>query len=121
MDYIIKSIGIIIAIIGVVFVTMPVLMTKFVEWAKVGKRVYIGGVVRIVFGGLLIWASPVATTMWIPLVLGIIMVIAGILIFVVGVERVHSLLNWWESRSEDSRRGVAVVAAIIGVLLIYSA
>ena len=121
MDYLIKSIGIIIAIAGVIFVMMPSLMTKLVAWAKVGKRVYIGGVIRLVVGGLLIGASPVDTTMWIPFVLGMIMVIAGILIFVMGVEMVHRFLGWWESKSEDFQRGWAVAAAIIGVLLIYSA
>lgn len=121
MDYIIKSIGILIAVIGVVLVTMPQLALHFIAFAKQGKRVYIGGVVRIVFGGLLIWASPVATIMWIPLVLGIIMVIAGILIFVLGVEKIHRVLTWWETKDEQFRRGWAVAAAVIGVILIYSA
>ncbi len=121
MDYIIKSIGILIAVIGVVFVTMPSLALRFIAFAKQGKRVYVGGVVRIVFGGLLIWASPVARIMWIPLVLGIVMVIAGILIFVLGVEKIHRVLIWWEGKSEEFRRGWAVAVAVIGVFLIYSA
>ena len=121
MDYIIKSIGILLAIIGVVLVTMPGLALKFVQWAKQGKRCYMGGVVRIILGGLLIWASPVATIMWIPLVVGIIMVIAGILIFVFGVEKIHGVLTWWENKPEHFRQGCAVAAAVIGVLLIYSA
>lgn len=121
MDYIIKSIGIIIAVAGVVFATMPMLAIKFVDWAKVGKRVYIGGVIRLVFGGLLIWASPVASIMWIPLVWGILMVIAGVLIFVISIEKTHGMLAWWEAQSESARRAWAIIAAVVGVLLIYSA
>ncbi len=121
MDYVIKSIGIILAVAGVIFTTMPSLALALVGWAKQGRRIYAGGVVRVVFGGLLIWASPVATVMWIPLVLGIIMVLAGILIFVLGIEKTHGMLAWWESQSEAVRRAWAVVAAVIGVLLIYSA
>lgn len=121
MDYVIKSIGILIAIIGVVFVTMPQLALRFIAFAKQGKRVYIGGVVRIVLGALLIWTSGVATIMWIPLVFGILMVIAGILIFVLGVEKIHRVLIWWESKDEHFRRAWAVAAAVVGVLLIYSA
>lgn len=121
MDYVIKSIGILIAVMGVVMSTMPGLALRFVGWAKQGKRAYMGGVVRIVLGALLIWASPVATTMWIPLVLGIIMVVAGITVFVLGIERIHRGLSWWEGKSEEFRRAWAVAAAVIGVLIIYSA
>jgi DMSO reductase anchor subunit len=49
------------------------------------------------------------------------MVIAGVLIFVLGVEKIHKVLIWWEGKSEEFRRAWAVAAAIIGVLLIYSA
>lgn len=121
MDYIIKSIGILMAVVGVVMSTVPGLALKFVAWAKQGKRAYMGGVVRIVLGALLIWASPVATTMWIPLALGVLMVVAGALVFVLGIERVHRMLTWWESKSEEFRRAWAVAAAVIGVLIIYSA
>ena len=82
---------------------------------------YIGGVIRVVLGGLLIWASPVATTMWIPLIVGILMVAGGVLLFVLGAEKVHRLLTWWESKSEGFRRAWAVAAAVIGVIIIYSA
>ncbi len=121
MVYLIKSIGILIAILGVVFATMPALMTKTLEFVKKGKRVYGAAVIRIVLGGLLLWASPVATIMWIPLVIGIIMVIAGILVFVLGLAKAHAFLDWWEAKSEHVKRGMAIVAAVLGILIIYSA
>ncbi|MFH1830259.1 MAG: hypothetical protein ABH871_05745 [Pseudomonadota bacterium] len=121
MEYIIKSIGILIAVLGVVFSTMPSLMTAVFEFVKKGKNVYGAAVIRIVLGGLLLWASPVATIMWMPLVIGILMVASGILIFVLGIARCHAFISWWEAKPEHLRRAMAIVAAFIGILLIYSA
>lgn len=121
MHYIVTTIGILIAVVGIVFATMPSLMLKFIEFAKVGKRIYIGGVVRLVLGGLLLFASPYVTVFWIPVTFGALMVIAGVLLFVLGPPKIHALMDWWASKPEDMRRIWPIIAAIIGVLLIYSA
>lgn len=121
MIYIIKSIGILIAVLGVIFSTMPSLSTQFIQFVKKGKNVYGIAVIRIVLGGLLLWASPVATNMWIPLIIGILMVLSGILVMVLGIPKTHAVLGWYESKSEAVRRALAIAAAVLGIFLIYSA
>jgi len=121
MPYVIKSIGIIIAIAGVVFATMPALVTRMIEYAKVGKRIYIGCAVRAVLGILLLIATPQATLPWLVGVIGALMLISGIAGFLLGIQRVTAYLNWWEAKPEATRRMGAIVGAVIGVLLIYGA
>ncbi|MFA5811119.1 MAG: hypothetical protein WC956_02175 [bacterium] len=120
MVYLIKSIGLLIVIWGVLLAALPSLMLRVLAFAKVGKRAYFAGVLRIIIGGLLIWACRAAMFVWVPATFGAIMVISGILIFVLGMDRVHAVMGWWEARTERVRRLVAILAACIGALLIYS-
>lgn len=121
MNYIITSIGVLIMVIGVLFAAIPSLARKFIEFAKVGKHIYIGGVVRIVLGTLLVWTSPVASFMWIPFILGALMILSGIAIFVFRKSRIHAYLDWWYAKPDKILRIPFIVAAVLGALLIYSA
>ena len=121
MLYVIKTIGIALAILGVVMATMPGLMTKVMEYFKVGKRVYGVGVARIIIGALLLLACPSATIVWLPAIIGALIVVSGMLVFALGIERDHRMIDWWESKPEGTRRIGAIIAAVIGVLLIYGA
>ncbi|MFH1874068.1 MAG: hypothetical protein ABH859_02655 [Pseudomonadota bacterium] len=120
MVHIITTIGILILVIGVVFTVQPELIRKFIDFAKVGNRCYLGGVVRVILGALLLIATPKASLPWIPGIIGVIAVIAGILIFVLGVQKMHAILDWVNNLPDTKLRLMPIVAAIIGILLIYS-
>jgi len=75
----------------------------------------------VVFGVLLILASFSASIFWIPIILGSLILVAGVLIFAVGKARVHSVLDWAAALPEHKRRIIAIVAACVGALIIYSA
>ena len=121
MIYLIKSIGILIVIAGVLFAALPELMLRFIAFLKQGKRAYAVGVGRIVIGGLLLWACPLAAIVWIPATLGGLMVLSGIVVFALGMARVQAVLGWWERRPVRLRQALAVLAACLGALLIYAA
>ncbi len=121
MEYVIRGIGILILVVGVVLSTMPSLMRSFIAFAKVGKRIYIGGVLRIVIGGLLLMASPQASNFWIPVILGSLIVLSGISIFILGTARIHAYMGWWEEKPDNTLRIGPIVASVLGILLIYSA
>lgn len=121
MEYVIKVIGIIVLVIGVLFAALPTLMDQFIPFAKRKSHYLIGGVVRVVLGGLLIAASFWASLFWIPMIIGCVMTLSGILIFAVGKVRVHALLDWAGGLPEGKRRILAIIAACLGALIIYSA
>lgn len=121
MTQIITAIGIIYVVLGVLFFVKPQTIRSFIDFAKVGKRVYIGGVVRIIIGVLLLWATPKAAFPWAPGIIGVLVVVSGILTYVIGLQRVYAILNWWYGLDDNKLRIMAVAAAVLGVLLIYSA
>lgn len=121
MEYVLRVIGIGIIVIGTTFTLLPQLLPVVMERVKVGKRVYGIAVLRIVIGGLLIWCSQVAMTPWVPLAIGILMVISGIVIFSIGIGRVHRFLGWVEARPEMMRRTATLIVAMLGAAVILAA
>jgi hypothetical protein len=121
MIFVVKAIGIIMLTVGVVFAAKPSLMRAFLDFAKVDKRYYIGGVVRIIFGALLLLSVPKVAYSWVVGVVGVIITLAGVALFVVGEGRVHAVMNWLQSKSDDTLRVFPVLCALVGVLLIYAA
>lgn len=121
MEDIIRGIGIVILAAGVAFSTMPALMRRVMAFACVGKRVYIGAVVRLIIGVLLLTLSPHARLFWIPVVVGSLTTLTGIAIFLFGTERTHAFIAWWEAKSDAALRIIPIIASVVGILLIYAA
>lgn len=121
MTQIITALGIFYVALGVLFFVKPQAIRSFIDFVRVGKRCYIGGVVRIIIGGLLLWATPQAAFPWVPGIIGVLAVVSGILTYVIGLQRVYAILNWWYGLDDNKLRIMAVVAGVFGVLLIYSA
>ncbi len=120
MVYVITSIGVLLLVVAVVGLVQPQRIKQFLIWAKEGKRCYMGGVIRILFGALLIIAAPRAHFPYIPMVIGIIMLLAGIAFFVIGLGRIHRMIDWWLEKADNAMRAGLAVVALIGLLLIYS-
>lgn len=120
MPYVIKAIGILFVVLGVLFAAMPALMNRFIEFAKVGKRCYIGGVVRIVIGVLLLIGSLQVSVFWIPVIIGSLITLSGIAIFLLGHQRIHAVMDWIAGLPEGKRRIGPIIAGIFGVLIIYA-
>ena len=121
MPYIVKLIGILFLGVGIVFFLKPSQIKKVMELVKVGKRVYIAGVGRIVVGGFLLLSTSHVTLPWIAGVIGAIILTSGVLCFVLSLSKIHQFIDWIYNKSDNVHRIAACVAGIFGVLLIYAA
>jgi len=121
MNYFITTFGIIYIIMGVILFMKPEYVRTLIDFFKVGRRVYIGGAFRIVIGAVLIYAAQKALIPWIPRIIGIIAVVGGIIIYPLGIQRIHAMMEWWKGSSDNRIRMIAVIAEMVGILLVYSA
>lgn len=120
MPYLIKAIGIFYIALGILFIAQPLLIRKIIDFAKVGKRVYWGGVVRLVIGALLLIATPQALIPAIPGIIGALVIVSGILAFVLGFPRIFAMLDWFYALPENKMRFIPGFLVLLGILLIYS-
>ena len=55
------------------------------------------------------------------LILGILILLAGISIFAIGIERCKNIINYWQDKPENMLRLLSLIALVIGVAVLYCA
>jgi hypothetical protein len=75
---------------------------------------------RVMMGGALVLAAPASRAPEVVRVLGLIIIAAGLITPLFGVERLHRILEWWSRRGPVFMRVWAGVALALGLLLAYA-
>ena len=121
MPEFVKAFGIAMVILGVFFAVRPSGARGLITFAKAGKRIFYGAVVRVILGLLLLASINAVTMPWAVGVFGAILLASGVLIFILGMARSQAVLDWAFLLPDKFVRVYAVFAGAIGVLLIYAA
>ena len=121
MAYFVKAVGILFVALGVSVFIRPILVKPMIDFARVGKRCLFGGALRVAMGGLLLLSIPHVAVPLIPGTIGGLIAASGIAIFLLGIVRMHKLMDWMYMKSESMHRVPGCIIAILGILLIYSA
>ena len=122
MVILVRLLGIFVVIFGVIYLSNPNNIIKpYMAFWLVGKRLYMGAVLSFLIGIILLLAASQCAVTWFVALFGILGIIKGIVLFVLGQEKAKSWVNWWTERPITFLRLHALIAIIIGTLLICSA
>jgi len=121
MDIVIKTLGILIALVGIIYFLRPDVMKWLMELFKKGKRIYFAGLIRFALAVVFLVAARECKHSWVIFAFGILFIISGLLIFMLGLEKLKSIIDWYQKQSVLLLRVVAVIALAIGAVIIYSA
>lgn len=122
MPLTVKILGILIVSLVIILLIRPELMKRMLEYVlKEPVFIYVAAVVRILIGSFLLLAASQCKIPIIILILGLLILAAGIFIFFVGQNRAKAMLTWVIEKTPTVHRLFAIVALIIGALLIYAA
>jgi len=121
MDIVIKVIGMFFALIGVVYLLKPNIIKWLMEFFKQGRRLYIAGVLRFAFAIIFLIGARECDITWVIITFGVLFLISGLLIFTLGLDRLRSMLEWYQQQSNWVLRFLASVTLILGAVIIYSA
>jgi len=121
MDNIIKTLGIIFALIAIVYFLKPNVMKQLMEFFKKGKRMYLAALIRFALAVVFFSAYRDCDQRWIIFAFGILFLISGLSIFILGPEKVKSYIAWWQKQSVLLLRLLALITLAIGVIIIFSA
>ena len=120
MVVLVKFFGIVIVAVGAIFLLKPDAMNPYMNFWIKGKRIYGGGVLSTIFGIIFLLAASQCRLAWIVAIVGIWGIIKGILLFVLGPEKLKSWIDWWKGRPVGALRLLALLALAIGALIIYA-
>ena len=121
MVTLVKSLGIVIVVFGVIYLLNPNIMKAYMAFWKKGKRLYMGAALSLLIGIILLVAASQCVVSWFVALFGILGLIKGIVLFVLKPEKAISMLNWWAERPVAFLRVHALFALVVGMLLIYCA
>jgi hypothetical protein len=113
----ILSLGI--ACLGALGVASPDRLLAVVSRFQTPAGIYIATAIRLVLGFALYMAAPASRAPEPMRVVGIVIMVAGLITPLFGLERFRRLLDWWASRSSGFIRIWAVFAMGFGLLLAY--
>ena len=118
---VIKSLGILFALMGIAYLLRPEIIKKLMGFFKKGKRIYFAGLVRFALAVVFLVAARECRYPWIIFACGIIFLAGGLLIFLLGPEKIRRILNWYQEQSTLIFRLIAIIVLAFGVIIILSA
>ena len=121
MDIVIKSLGIVFVLIGIVYLLRPDVMKWLMEFFKQGKRIYFAGLIRFALAVVFLLGARECKRFWVIFAFGILFIIGGLLIFILGPEKIKSIIDWWQKQSILLFRVIALITLAFGAIIIYSA
>jgi len=121
MNIVIRIIGIVFVFMTIVYFLKPDIMKRLMEFSKQGRRMYLAAVIRLVLAIVFLLAARQCRQFWVIFVFGVLFIISGLLIFILGSEKVKSYINWWQKQPVMLLRVMALVGLALGAIIIYSA
>jgi len=121
MSVVVLIIGLLVMGLGLVVLAAPALLKPMVNKFIERRWMVFVVVFRITIGVLLFVAASDTRAPAFVLLMGILFIVAGILIPILGIERIKSIANWWIERSETVMRLWAAIVVLLGSALVWSA
>ncbi len=117
----VKLFGVVIVVMGIIFLINPNALKQYISFWKQKKRLQIGGVAAIIFGIIFLIAASQCRLAWLITVLGIWSIIKGMLLLTLGQKKIYAYLDRWLEKPISVTRPLFLIVLVIGALVIYSA
>ncbi len=118
---VIKSLGIVLALIAVVYMLRPDIAKRFMALFQKGNRIYFDGIINCALAGVFFIGARGCKYPWVILICGIVFMAEGLLIFGLGPEKTRPILDWSQGQSEELFQFLGLFLGIIGIVIIFSA
>ena len=114
------ALSLLVAALGALGLLSPMRLLDIVRHFQSPVGLYAVAALRVVLGLALFLAAPASRAPKVLRILGIIILVAGLSTPLIGVERVHRLMDWWSTQGAVFMRIWATFALAFGVFLAYA-
>ena len=118
---VIKSLGIIVALISVVYMLRPDMAKRFIGLFQKGKRIYLDGVINCALAAVLLIGARDCKYPWVLIVCGSVFLVEGLIIFILGPEKTRPLLDWSLEQPEELFQFLGLFLGFLGIAMMFSA
>ncbi|MDP8252915.1 MAG: hypothetical protein P9X27_00735 [Candidatus Kaelpia aquatica] len=113
----IKALGILLVVLGVIFLIDNKRLQSFIKFWKKGSNIYLAGIIKVLVGVLFIVAS--ADTNLLIFIFGMLYLVGGIIVFILGPKKVNGYIDYWAGKTSKNIPWIAACYLAMGILLIY--
>jgi uncharacterized protein YjeT (DUF2065 family) len=118
---VIKSLGMLFTLMGIAYLLKPDIIKRLMGFFKKGKRIYFAGLIRLALAIVFFVAARECRYFWIIFASGIIFLTGGLLIFLLGPEKIRRILDWYQDQPVLIFRIIALIVLAFGIIIILSA
>jgi uncharacterized protein YjeT (DUF2065 family) len=120
LQTIIRIIGTVIAVIGLVYMVRPQIMRATTQFFAKGSRLYIAAMVRFALAIVFIMGARHCGIKWVIVMFGLIFLLSGLLIFMMGLPKAKTILRWFLEQPNFIARVAAGIVIAVGLIIVYA-
>jgi len=120
MTFVALVLSLAVAVLGAIGVASPSRLLAVVRRFQTPAGLYVAMIIRLALGLALFLAAPASRAPDLLRVLGIVIMVAGLITPLFGIERFRRLLDWWAAHGPGFIRLWAACALAFGLLLAYA-
>ena len=120
MAFVAFAICLLIAAVGAVGILSPDGLVGIVRRFQTPTGLYVAAALRLVLGAALFVSAPGSRAPETLHVLGVLIIVAGLITPLFGIERFRKLLDWWSSLGGGFLRAWGAAALVLGLWLAYA-
>ena len=113
-------IGLLFLAIGVSIAASPAILRKIIRQSIEYRWLWWIGGIRVLIGGILVFGATDTRIPGFILGLGILLVVAGVALPFLPEDKVDRMGAWWLSQTDVLLRGLGVLAAVLGAVVIWA-
>lgn len=117
----IKTIGAVFVGIGILYLLKPEILRQLMQFFKKGSLVYLSGLLRFALAVIFLLGARECHRLWVIFTFGIIFIISGLLVFLFGVKRIRTMIDWYQEQPNWIFRVIALIVLAAGAIIIFSA
>jgi len=117
----IKSLGMLFVLMGIIYLLRPDIIKTSMGFFKKGKRIYFAGLIRFALAVVFLIAARDCEYPRIIIASGLIFLTGGLLIFLLGPEKIRRILDWYQKQPTLIFRVIALIVLAFGAIIIFSA
>lgn len=121
MDIVVKFLGVVFILISIVYLIKPVVLKRIMGFFRKGKRLYLAGLIRFVLAVVFLLGARECNIPWLIAAFGVLFLISGLLVFTLGLERLKSIIDWYQDQPLLILRIIALLVLAVGAIIVYAA
>jgi len=121
MSIVIKIIGGVLVLLGVLYLVKPVVLKVLLEFFRKGKLIYAAGLIRLALAVVFLLAARECGIPKVITVFVVLFMLSGLVTFMLGPKKLVPLIDWFLKTPVWVLRLLGVITSVISGIIIYAA